>query len=57
MKDIGKFQAAVFGYPVNYANVVGPLGLNPGSLAPQASILIHARRRPHEDTCFSKGAK
>ena len=33
----------------------GPLGmwwgrwdLNPGSLAPQASILIHARRRPHK---------
>jgi hypothetical protein len=28
--------------------------LNPGSHAPQACILIHARRRPHGDTCFSK---
>ena len=32
----------------------GRWDLNPGSHAPQACILIHARRRPHGDTCFLK---
>ena len=32
----------------------GRWDLNPGSHAPQACILNHARRRPQQDTCFSE---